>query len=382
MKNKSNLGVMFLLSIFIFSCQQEDYEIENNDKSNSHVLKSTSIPSIASQLSKNKIPFYIQSANTGEYLTINKATPMTKAKDTSASFQWYFETGSFMGYLLKNAVGNGNNKYLGFPISTASLKSQTPTMTASTASGYNYWMIQSLTNNPYFYNIVNARQMHMDPNADKTNVYLTSLTDKNHSCVLRAKDYVSNQAWSIIPIGEYVIKKVSYILSTDDVTTMRPTYLMNLPLTNNTPSNVVQVVKVAFSYIEKSGFSDTHGTTINIKNSSEKSFSVPNILGGKTNTETTTSESWSYTKSQEKTKTFALENTVTITVPPYSNYKAMVSASEYTMNATYVMELVHAINGGEPIIVSGKWNGIQVHDMTFVIDDGKGNIVRKQALTK
>ena len=370
---KTNLKLFLIISLIvsIFSCQQEDANVSLDSGVDIQLksMQATSIPSITSQLVRYKIPFYLQTA-TGDYMALDSEYPRTKALGTSDDFMWELQTPflGLPGYFLKNTKGYNNNFFLGFTFPEGD-NSKTPKMILNPSVSWNSWYIDKVKNTDLYYTVKNIRE---GPGTDRVNVYLTSFSNQN--CVLREQSNVYDQEWMITPTGEYVVNSVEYTLSTEDITTMTPAYVMNLPLDNDSPTEINRNIKLTGSYTEESGFSDVHGVSVSIKNSSSSSFEVPTILGGTTNTETTTTETWSYTNNEKRVRNIAVENSLTFTQPPFTSYSVKIVGSEYKMNATYLMYLTQSPKGF-PLTASGKWKGIQVYDIRVIVKDETNNII-------
>ncbi len=369
MKNKIKFVIPFILGIILFSCQQEDFDSGNvQGGATPAALKSTSIPSLTKQLVDKQIPFYIQSVN-GEYLCIDKSGyPVTRAKGTGNEFIWNLETPTWgmAGYRMKNALGNGNNKYLGF-VPLEGSKSKTPKMVKDAAYVPCNWHLGMVSNTNLYYYIQNSRAGFFGPDWDNINTYLTVLKNNNRSCQLNAKDNVSNQEWMISPVGEYIVNGLSYTLSSEDITTMQPTFVMNLPLESG-PADMERTVVLTGSYVNESEFSETKGTSVVVKNSASLSFSIPKVVDFGTSTDMTTTETWSYTEREKRTVSISVQNSLKFNQPKNTIYRVMIVGSQYKMNATYIMNLTH-VSKGYPLTVSGKWKGIQVYDLRVVVKD-------------
>lgn len=180
--------------------------------------------------------------------------------------------------------------------------------------------------------------------------------------------------WEIKPLGEFEILDIQYLRTVEDELEIKDIRVYTRTFKNEQgemPQKHTLTISEALT--NKSQFSVVEGVSVNI--TSGIKVGIPKIAD--LNFGTDSNKSWTYTTTEEETKTTTVQDVHEVEIPPFRNYRIDVYVVNYKMNITYVATLRN-IDTKQTFKVKGKWSGdlVDVNDITYeTINLGTGKVV-------
>ncbi len=188
-----------------------------------------------------------------------------------------------------------------------------------------------------------------------------------------ANDNSQYREFMISPVEEFELSQISYSLRSGDGALPIPSFVDEVVVSNRSGQAQSMSVNFTRKAVETSTFSKAANISMSIKQSA--SVSVPVIgVGASLDITNTAGATWTFGESEAKEDSRAYN--FTLTVPPYSNYRATISVAMYDATATYTA-VYRGVNTGRTVALTGKWTGIKASLITYDIYDFSGNHLAK-----
>lgn len=180
--------------------------------------------------------------------------------------------------------------------------------------------------------------------------------------------------WEIKPLGEFEILDIQYVKTVKDELEIKNIRVYSRTFKeeqSEMPQKHTLVINESLT--NRSQFTEVEGVSVKI--TSGLKISIPKVAD--LNFGTDSNKSWTYTTTEEETKTTTVQDTHEVEIPPYRNYRIDVYVVNYKMNITYVATLRN-LETKQIFKVKGKWSGSLVdgNDITYeTINLGTGKVV-------
>lgn len=198
-----------------------------------------------------------------------------------------------------------------------------------------------------------------DPKNPTTwNVWNYVLEAKNSEAHFGKNLYRSNQQFTIVPQGEYVVERIEYKLDGTALVEQLPDFIATWQSNNNT--SVAQQTTTSFNETasKTSSFSNNMGVSVQV--SAKFNCGIPCIVGGEIST--TLTGSYSRTWGESTTTTDTRNYNFPVTIPPYSRVEATARVTRHKMNVRYTAYLKNP-STGKQLRINGIWEGVDCTDI-------------------
>lgn len=374
--------ILLLLSVFVlFSCEQEDLNnlVDNSKAEDGRqaVINGRAASTIADfdPIAELKdIPVNIVNVgNTkNKYLScVQKGdkVDLYNKDDGSLRQRWYIKNGNIFLVGGNAESGKGNISISGISSSgigsDADVKLQFWSGGTPVFQSY-WWQPVSLS----YYNITSP--VISSPQIPTT--YLQSESTTGTSLKFKTFNPGVLAQWEIKPLGEFEMLDIQYVKTMKDELEIKDIRVYTRTFKNEQgemPQKHTLTISEALT--NKSQFSVVEGVSVNI--TSGIKVGIPKIAD--LNFGTDSNKSWTYTTTEEETKTTTVQDVHEVEIPPFRNYRIDVYVVNYKMNITYVATLRN-IDTKQTFKVKGKWSGdlVDVNDITYeTINLGTGKVV-------
>lgn len=221
------------------------------------------------------------------------------------------------------------------------------------------WFINKVKNTDYYeigMNVFNKEKKTY------STLYLSAQTNNKIGLRLEVKDRNNEkrQQWQFVPLEQFTLESVKYLDVTTNIASREIDFTESIQVTNGT--SLVQ--RLTTSYQKKattsSSFSQTEGISLSV--TTETKVGIPLFSEGKLNTSITTTQSFTYSKSEVKEDTRAYN--FPIEVSPFTKLIAKITVAQYKASIAYEAKL-KSKRTGLIITVNGVWDGIVMGDLDY-----------------
>lgn len=364
--------ILFSATLFFASCSQDD-ALQNTPESVGVVERTASDNyDYIEQLVTQQIPVNI-------YLPENVANDtrmyLSGKKETNRVGLWSVDkgTGQEKFYIQKTKIVNGKQYYkiiaLGGVWKNKTWVGDEPAYTEPVL-----WDIPPKNQGDWYFELLESTNKYRIIGPNSGGRYLQAISYGNRYLKMDKKlPTFSFADWFIVPINDLEIVSISYFLTSDNRTIERPSFITEATVVNRSDTQQSMTFSFSSTASETSNFSKTRGASLTV--GAAVKVGIPLFAAGTLNTSTTTSQSWTYGKSEAKSETRSYS--FPVVVPGRTTLTAKAVVSMYDVSAKYVIE--YRVKGIEKTIkLQGEWVGIKAGAVNYEIYDSNS----KQLLRK
>ena len=204
-----------------------------------------------------------------------------------------------------------------------------------------------------------------------TNLHLQPTSSTSTNLIL-SSTRSDNANWEIQPVGEFKVIDIAYVQTTSSLIIRNDQRIDRAIINNDRDESITYHFSVNGSYNETSNFSTTEGVSVSITETVKVGIPIIKDIAGDITVSTTqtSSKSWTFGKSESKSKT--IQHTVDVPIPGRSQTVLEAYMTSYDTSVTYVATLQNMSNN-KTFKVKGTWSGITTTEFYCKVSDQNTN---------